>query len=172
MTKLTQQAEVQVEKFISAAVKTLKEENKKQLKMLEERIVKLETELAEKSKQLKILQQPKETAEIESPWTSIVKKTALRSEDSLRILNEISGHIKEMNSKEKNIIIFGLEESLKEEITEKKKDDEKEVKSIFQTLNIQDCEVNGMFRLKNQEHAKTVSTGFKEQRRKNKIMKE
>jgi len=55
---------------------------------------------------------------------------------------------KERYKKEKNVIIFGLKESAKESITDKKSDDAQEINKILEVLSLKNEKVEGNFRLK------------------------
>ena len=54
---------------------------------------------------------------------------------------------KEKSKKEKNVFVFGLKESAKESIREKKDDDMEEINKILQVLSLQNEKIEGNFRL-------------------------
>ena len=70
---------------------------------------------------------------------------------SLNILNVVADVNKERSKKEKNIIEFGLKESTKETITEKKEEDLNEVNQMCEFLSLQNFDIEGAFRLNSKE---------------------
>jgi hypothetical protein len=61
---------------------------------------------------------------------------------------------KERYKKEKNVIIFGLKESAKESITDKKSEDAQEINKILQVLSLENEKVEGGFRLNARDTSK------------------
>jgi len=117
------------------------------IKALESRIENLEKENKEQAVKIKELEKKGESsaANKEDLWSNVVSRK--KSEVRLNMLNVVSDENKERSKKEKNIIVFGLRESTKGTIAEKKEDDAKEINQILEVLALQDVEVDGVFRL-------------------------
>ncbi len=64
----------------------------------------------------------------ERTWAALFNNK--KSDDHLKLLNVVSEENKQRNKKEKNVIIFGLKESEKSSITQKKKDDMSEIDQV------------------------------------------
>lgn len=60
----------------------------------------------------------------------------------------------ERTKKENNIVIFGLVESTKKEIAEKKEDDLINLKSVFSEMKIQEPQFDAVFRMKSKDTSK------------------
>jgi hypothetical protein len=80
----------------------------------------------------------------EKTWAMLFNNK--KSDGHLKLLNVVSEENKQRNKKEKNVIIFGLKESEKNSITEKKEDDMSEIEQICQVLGVENT-VEGAFRL-------------------------
>jgi len=72
----------------------------------------------------------------------------------MNIVNAVSDENKERNKNEKNVIVFGLKESVKESIADKKVEDDEEVNKICEALSLQSNTVEGVFRLKTEDTTK------------------
>ena len=80
----------------------------------------------------------------EKTWATLFDNK--KSDGHLKLLNVVSEENKQRKKKEKNVIIFGLKESEKNSITEKKEDDMSEIEQICQVLGVENT-VEGAFRL-------------------------
>ena len=80
----------------------------------------------------------------EKLWSTVAKKN---SEVRMNIINVVADENKERNKKEKNIIVFGLEESKKDTITEKKEEDISRVNKICEALSLENADLEAVFRL-------------------------
>lgn len=86
-------------------------------------------------------------------WSTITKRNTKKSNEQLKVLNVVAEEGRVREKKENNIVIFGLKESEKENVTEKKNDDDELVKKVLETINVQPSHV-AMFRLKAKETTK------------------
>lgn len=89
----------------------------------------------------------------ENSWSEVLKK-GNKSVTRMNIVNAVSDENKERNKKEKNIIIFGLRESEKESVADKKIEDGEEVKKICEALSLDNDTVEGVFRLRTKDTTK------------------
>ena len=90
----------------------------------------------------------------------------------MNMINVVADENKERNKKEKNIIVFGLEESKKDSITEKKEEDMNQVNKICEILSLQNADVEGVFRLnaKDKEKPKPLVMVLKNKEARNKFL--
>jgi hypothetical protein len=56
-------------------------------------------------------------------WNLVVSKHKVRSQEQIDIINTVTKENKEREKRDKNVIIFGIKESMKNDITDKKADD-------------------------------------------------
>jgi hypothetical protein len=124
-------------------------------------------------KRIKALEDQKETqaANRDYPWLNAVNG-GKKSEDRLNLLNVVSDENKERNKKEKNVIVFGLKESTKASVTEKKEEDTNEINQILQQLSLENVTVDGTFRLKtkNTNKPKPLIIVLKDKETRNKVL--
>ena len=151
MTKLTGNQQKTVEALIAAAIKTVRQDLMSGIKVLKDRIDKLESESVEKDKEIENLRNTK-TVVSDVPWSDA--KGNKKSESRLKFLNTISDEAVERNKKEKNIIIFGMKESNMNSITENKEHDKEELRNIFELLDQEDLAIEGNFRLNSKDKKK------------------
>ncbi len=77
---------------------------------------------------------------------------------------------KERSKKEKNIIVFGLKESTKGTISEKKSDDMEEINRMLQVLALQNENIEGNFRLNAKDTSKPLIIVLKDKETRNKFL--
>jgi len=129
------------------------------VKLLTDRIGALEKEHSAKDKIIANLRKEVEVlkeapaAGNENSWSEVLKK-GNKSVTRMNIVNAVSDENKERNKKEKNVIVFGLKESVKESIADKKVEDDEEVNKICEALSLQSDTVEGVFRLKTKDTTK------------------
>jgi len=107
----------------------------------------------------------------EFPWLTAAKG-GKKSEVRLNLLNVVSDENKERNKKEKNIVVFGLKNSTKESITEKKADDVDQINQMLEVLSITNVPVEGAFRInaKDKEKPRPLVVVLKDKEARNKIL--
>lgn len=121
----------------------------KQIVTLKKKVKALEAQnAAHEEKITKVEEEQKQQPPPADPlWTTIAKKNVKKSKEQLKVINVMADESKERSKKEKNVIVFGLKESAKESIREKKDDDLEEINKILQVLSLQNEKVEGNFRL-------------------------
>ena len=152
MTKLTDQIKKEVESMISTAIKNERPATDDPIKKLSDKNTELENKIIEKDVAIEELQKSTSAA-VENPWAEMVKK-GKKSETSLKIINVVADENKERNIKEKNVIVFGLKESCKISVTEKKQEDKIEVTKILEELNLTEIEIEGIFWINSKDKSK------------------
>ena len=71
----------------------------------------------------KIVNKAPAAATPSNAWNLIVSKNVAKSQEQIDIINTVTKENKEREKRNKNVIIFGIQESTKTDITEKKADD-------------------------------------------------
>ena len=104
-------------------------------------------------------------------WSTMAAKNAKKSNEQLKVINVVAEESRARDKKENNIVIFGLKESEKENVTEKKNDDDELLKKVFWTINVQPSHLT-MFRLKDKETSKPkpLVIVLKDKNERNKIL--
>ena len=142
---------------------------------LENRIKTLENQnniLNEENKQNKAIMEKEieniKTSTTNNVWTTITKKNVKKTQEQISIINTIADEGKNRNKKETNIVIFGLKESSKESITEKKKEDDEKFLEIMKELKINITKIEASFRPpvkdKNKQRPLVIMLKTKEER--------
>ena len=80
-------------------------------------------------------------------FSSLLSK-AKPAEFETKVLNAISAEVKAKSSKEKNVVIFGLNESNKTTKEEKEEEDKEKIQEIFTALNLNNIKVQKQYRIK------------------------
>jgi hypothetical protein len=172
MTKLTQQQSEDVAKLIGAAVN-----------LLNARLVKLEAEreargklVMDQAEMINELRKELAAAKKSPPvvtWAKIAEDKSKRTSEHVSLLNVVANENKDRDKKEKNIIIFGLEESKKETVVAKKEDDMVKLNAIFNVMQVDAPEIDNVFRIngKDTNKAKPLILVLKSVKERNKILK-
>jgi hypothetical protein len=83
------------------------------------------------------------TSNISSNWVQVIKQGAKNAKKPAAQLAVANATISEMNEREKrkkNVIIHGVTESARENLTDKRADDDAKIKEIFKTVGKEDVE--------------------------------
>jgi len=83
-------------------------------------------------------------------WSTIAKRNTKKSPEQLKVINVVAEEGRAREKKENNIVIFGMAESVKENVTDKKNDDEEMLKKILTAIDVGPTHL-AMFRLKVKE---------------------
>jgi len=115
---------------------------------LEKRIVELEEKNSAQAAKIEQVEKDQKNAPAASDalLSTIAKRNVKKSTEQLKVINVMADEGKERSKKGKNIIVFGLKESIKGSISEKKSDDTEEINRILQVLSLQNENVEGNFR--------------------------
>jgi hypothetical protein len=91
-------------------------------------------------------------------FSSLIKKTSEGappiSESETRVINAISAEQKEKVKKEKNVVVFGLEESNRKEKDEIRLDDDESIGKVFDAIGLDKSKIVKHFRLKRNDITK------------------
>ena len=123
---------------------------------LEKRIVELEEKNSAQAAKIEQVEKEQKNAPAagDALWSTIAKRNVKKSTEQLKVINVMADEGKERSKKEKNIIVFGLKESTKGTISEKKSDDMEEINRIRQVLALQNENIEGNFRLNAKDTSK------------------
>ena len=104
-------------------------------------------------------------------WSTITKKNTKKSDQQLKVINVVAEEGRAREKKENNIVIFGLKESDKDNVTEKKNDDEETLKKVLTAFSVEPSHL-AMFRLKVKETTKPkpLVIVLKDRNERNKIL--
>jgi hypothetical protein len=142
--KLRAELEMKIEMRISE----LKNEYEDKIKLLNtsiDNLVKENKDLNDKFENDGKVSAPKEA------WNIVVGKKVLKTQSQIDIINTVTNENMEINKREKNVIIFGLEESNKTDIAEKKKDDLVSVGNLMNQVLMDEEDIVRVFRLKSKK---------------------
>ena len=121
----------------------------KLVERLTQRVAELEAKNAAQAEKIASVEKEQKNAPAaDALWSTITKRSGKKSPEQLKVINVMADESKERYKKEKNVIIFGLKESAKESITDKKTDDALEINKILEVLSLKNEKVEGNFRLK------------------------
>jgi hypothetical protein len=140
-------------------LKDIKAEFEEKIKQIELEKLRLTNDNADLKKRIEVLEKEKPNDVTGKPlFSSFIKKTSEGappvSESETRVFNAISSECKEKAKKEKNIIMFGVQESKE---TEKAKLDEHDLNGIgkiFDDINLDKTRIIKHFRLKSKDATK------------------
>ena len=104
-------------------------------------------------------------------WSTIAKRNTKKSPEQLKVINVVAEEGRAREKKENNIVIFGMAESVKENVTDKKNDDEEMLKKILTAIDVEPTHL-AMFRLKVKEanKPKPLVIVLKDKSERNKIL--
>ena len=104
-------------------------------------------------------------------WSTITKKNTKKSDQQLKVINVVAEEGRAREKKENKIVIFGLKESDKDNVTEKKNDDEETLKKVLTAISVGPSHL-AMFRLKVKETTKPkpLVIVLKDRNERNKIL--
>ena len=104
-------------------------------------------------------------------WSTITKKNTKKSDQQLKVINVVAEEGRAREKKENKIVIFGLKESDKDNVTEKKNDDEETLKKVLTAISVEPIHL-AMFRLKVKETTKPkpLVIVLKDRNERNKIL--
>ena len=109
----------------------------KLVERLTQRVAELEAKKAAQAEKIAIVEKEQKNAPAaDALWSTITKRSGKKSPEQLKVINVMADESKERYKKEKNVIIFGLKESAKESITDKKSDDAQEIIKILEVLSL------------------------------------
>ena len=172
MTKLTPQMKTEIEIMIKDMKKEVEESFKSLIKGLErqinglkEEVENLQNNLTEKNQVIESLKMATDASKDQinelktasssgNAWVDVVNRNSKKTPEQLKVISVMADESQERAKKENNIEIFGLLESTKQEITEKKEDDLESLKSIFSEMNIQEPHYDAVFRMKSKDTTK------------------
>jgi len=127
----------------------------KLVERLTQRVAELEAKNAAQAEKIASVEKEQKNAPAaDALWSTITKRSGKKSPEQLKVINVMADENKERYKKEKNVIIFGLKESAKESISDKKSDDVQEINKILEVLSLQNEKVEGNFRLKARDTTK------------------
>ena len=139
------------------------------------KIASLETEL----KSLKLAAD--KPANTFAPYAQILRKNIANLTNEEKVVyseqvkeaNEMYDEASERERRKKNVVIFGLPESKKEKVEEKRKDDENSVREILTNLEVTDVKVNKIIRYKKKSEkmiAPLVVIEFENEKQRNAVL--
>jgi hypothetical protein len=144
---------------LQAAIDHLKSEIQEELELkvtdLQTRLKCIEDENKRLNLRILELEKNQQTAKTPQLFSSLVqnKKSQLQVNET-KILNAVSNESKVRISKEKNIAIFGLKKSRKEDKDEQNKEDLDNIQEIFDELNLDSSKIVRNFRLITKDETK------------------
>ena len=154
MTNITK---TMLDQFLSTLEEKLMKDFNNKLEEKEKKISLIKTDLESKINNLiktnddlqkKIESLEKQQTNITPPLFSSLLSKAKPAEFETKVLNAISAEVKAKSSKEKNVVIFGLNESNKTTKEEKEEEDKEKIQEIFTALNLNNIKVQKQYRIK------------------------
>jgi hypothetical protein len=143
------------------------------------KIANLETEL----KSLKLVADKPAITQTNTfaPYAQILRKNIANLTNEEKVVyseqvkeaNEMYDEASERERRKKNVVIFGLPESKKEKVEEKRKDDENSVREILTNLEVTDVKVNKIIRYKKKSEkmiAPLVVIEFENEKQRNAVL--
>lgn len=190
MTKLTPQMKTEIEIMIKDMKKEVEESFKSLIKGLErqinglkEEVENLQNNLTEKNQVIESLKMATDASKDQinelktasssgNAWVDVVNRNSKKTPEQLKVISVMADESQERAKKENNIVIFGLVESTRLEITEKEEDDLVSLKSNFSEMKIQEPHYDAVFRMKSKDTTKPkpMVVVLKDKAERNKIL--
>ncbi len=104
-------------------------------------------------------------------WNIVVGKKVLKTQSQIDIINTVTNENMEINKREKNVIIFGLEESNKTDVAVKKKDDLVSVGNLMEQVLMEEGDIVRLFRLKSKKGISALVVEISNQENRNEFIK-
>ena len=142
----------EMKEAIAALERKLRDEFEKKLsnmkdevqKTYEGKITSLEKTISDLTRRLDNV----DTGTVKEAWNIVASKKVAKSQSQIDIINTVSNENKEIERRQKNVIIFGIKESKKTDVAEKKRDDENEIELLLNEAHMDKSVVSRSFRLK------------------------
>ena len=104
-------------------------------------------------------------------WNLVVSKNKAKSQQQIDIINTVTKENKDRERRDKNVIIFGIKESTKTDITEKKADDLVEIHKLTDNVNKDQDNIVRLFRIKSKSGVSPIIVEFKDSGIRNEFIK-
>ncbi len=104
-------------------------------------------------------------------WNLVVSKNKAKSQQQIDIINTVTKENKDRERRDKNVIIFGIKESTKTDITEKKADDLEEVQKLADNVHIVKDNIVRLFRIKSKSGLSPIIVELKDSGIRNEFIK-
>ena len=104
-------------------------------------------------------------------WNLVVSKNKAKSQEQIDIINTVTKENKDREKRDKNVIIFGIRESTKNDITEKKADDLVEIQKLTNDVYIDKDNIVRLFRIKSKSGVSPIIVEFKDSGIRNEFIK-
>ena len=101
----------------------------------------------------------------------MVSKNIAKSQEQIDIINTVTKENKDREKRDKNVIIFGIRESTKNDITEKKADDLVEIQKLTNDVYIDKDNIVRLFRIKSKSGVSPIIVEFKDSGIRNEFIK-
>jgi hypothetical protein len=126
---------------------------------LNKRLALMEKKITEQEILINKLKEEKNNPEngqskIASNWVTVLSKNMKKPQDQLTVMNAISIEQEQKKRREKNIVIFGIPESSKEALSEKRDEDKISVKNVLTAIGKGDVEPVNTRRLRSKNELK------------------
>ena len=104
-------------------------------------------------------------------WNLVVSKHKVKSQEQIDIINTVTKENKEREKRDKNVIIFGIKESTKNDITDKKADDLIEIQKLTESVSIDKSVILRLFRIKSKSGISPIIVELKDSVVRNEFIK-
>ena len=104
-------------------------------------------------------------------WNLVVSKNKAKSQQQIDIINTVTKENKDRERRDKNVIIFGIKESTKTDITEKKADDLVEIQKLTDNVNKDQDNIVRLFRIKSKSIVSPLIVELKDSGIRNEFIK-
>ena len=104
-------------------------------------------------------------------WNLVVSKNKAKSQQQIDIINTVTKENKDRERRDKNVIIFGIKESTKTDITEKKADDLEEIQKLAHNVHIVKDNIVRLFRIKSKSGVSPIIVELKDSGIRNEFIK-
>jgi hypothetical protein len=104
-------------------------------------------------------------------WNLVVSKNKAKSQEQIDIINTVTKENKDRERRDKNVIIFGIKESTKTDVTEKKADDLVEIQKLTNDVYIDKDNIVRLFRIKSKSGVSPIIVEFKDSGIRNEFIK-
>ena len=95
-------------------------------------------------------------------WNLVVSKNKAKSQEQIDIINTVTKENKDRERRDKNVIIFGIKESTKTDVTEKKADDLVEIQKLTNDVYIDKDNIVRLFRIKSKSGVSPIIVELKD----------
>ena len=165
----------EMKEAIAALERKLRDEFEKKLsnmkdevqKTYEGKITSLEKTISDLTRRLDNV----DTGTVKEAWNIVASKKVAKSQSQIDIINTVSNENKEIERRQKNVIIFGIKESKKTDVAEKKRDDENEIELLLNEVHMDKSVVSRSFRLKSKKGISPIIVEFNYKEERNNFIK-